>query len=896
MFDLHFKARQPNPSGLTRRAQRSAIAALLVTACGPVAALAQTTSPSPDFPNPTDTTESQQRLTKAPELLEFVKAVPADGAPEVTERSAVMLEISVLEDGTVRDIKVLSSVHPELDRAAVEAVRQFVFAPAEVNGEPAAVRIRYEYVYEPEPLEEASSRQETAPASEGDAERAPQQVEDEPTGRIEGRLLEHGSRQPLVGATVEIPALGAKALTDAEGRFAFDGVPVGDIEVVVTDASHTSIVDVEQVRPDTITEVTYYAEQAGDGGDDLVATAHKIEKQVAVRKLSQHEIETIPGTNGDALKAVQNLPGVARTTGDQIILRGGGKSRVLVNGHPIPTAFHFGGLRSTVGNGMLGSLEVTPGNYDAQYGGANGGIVDIQTRRPSSDALHGYAQVDLFDGGAFLEGPLGKHGTFALGGRRSWIDIVLASALDDESVSFPGAPRYCDYQGTYDWKKGDHRLRLNAFGSADSMVMLFEEPDANDPAMRGDLGYSSKWVTGQVLWDYRPNDKTQYASSVSYLREKVGVSLGQDIDLDYTDHLVTLRSEARHELAHWATARIGLDATATRTKYYVASPRPPQEGEPATRLAGREILRTEGEATLLSPAAYAAMDLQVGSVLLIPALRVDHFENTEANEQTTLVQPRIDLRWAVTNTTVAKAGVGLYSEPVGLEYSNEVFGTPGVAPERSTHYSAGLEQQLAERTSIDVVGFYKDLYQQISLTEDPAINYDNSGRGRVFGAEFLLRHDSSRFHGWAAYTLSRSERKMGSDRAYRLSEFDQTHNLTIVGQYQLATNWELGARFRYVTGSPTTPVVDSTFDSDADAYSPVYGRINSTRLDDFHQLDVRVDKHWVFKAWKLSAYLDVQNAYNHQNTEGIAYNYDYSKSKPVTGLPFVPSFGLRGEF
>lgn len=127
----------------------------------------------------------------------------------------------------------------------------------------------------------------------------------------------------------------------------------------------------------------------------------------------------------------------------------------------------------------------------------------------------------------------------------------------------------------------------------------------------------------------------------------------------------------------------------------------------------------------------------------------------------------------------------------------------------------------------------------------------------------------------------RSERKDGGSAEYRLFDADQTHNLTAVGHYRLTPTWELGARFRYVTGSPTTEIVDATYDSDTDVYVPTYGEYNASRLRPFHQLDVRVDKHFVFDSWRLTAYLDVQNAYKAANAEGVSYNYDYSESRPA---------------
>jgi hypothetical protein len=64
----------------------------------------------------------------------------------------------------------------------------------------------------------------------------------------------------------------------------------------------------------------------------------------------------------------------------------------------------------------------------------------------------------------------------------------------------------------------------------------------------------------------------------------------------------------------------------------------------------------------------------------------------------------------------------------------------------------------------------------------------------------------------------------------------------------------------------------------------------------FHQLDLRVDKTWKYPGWQLSTYLDLQNAYNQGNVEGVSYNYNYTQQTRATGLPFLPSLGLRADF
>lgn len=54
----------------------------------------------------------------------------------------VILSFTVDEEGYVHDIDIMQSVHPLLDSAAVEAVRDTRFAPGEHNGEAVSVRMR----------------------------------------------------------------------------------------------------------------------------------------------------------------------------------------------------------------------------------------------------------------------------------------------------------------------------------------------------------------------------------------------------------------------------------------------------------------------------------------------------------------------------------------------------------------------------------------------------------------------------------------------------------------------------------------------------------------------------------------------------------------------------------
>jgi len=108
--------------------------------------------------------------------------------------------------------------------------------------------------------------------------------------------------------------------------------------------------------------------------------------------------------------------------------------------------------------------------------------------------------------------------------------------------------------------------------------------------------------------------------------------------------------------------------------------------------------------------------------------------------------------------------------------------------------------------------------------------------------------------------------------------------------------WELGARFRLASGRPDTPVFGGRFDSDGGFYDQIFGEQRSVSRPLFHQLDLRLEKTWFFKLWRLAVYLDVQNVYNRRNAEFINYSYDFGQTQFIPSLPIIPSLGVRLEW
>ena len=82
----------------------------------------------------------------------------------------------------------------------------------------------------------------------------------------------------------------------------------------------------------------------------------------------------------------------------------------------------------------------------------------------------------------------------------------------------------------------------------------------------------------------------------------------------------------------------------------------------------------------------------------------------------------------------------------------------------------------------------------------------------------------------------------------------------------------------------------------ADRYIPSFGKTNGARLDLNHQLDLRAERTWTFKAWALTAFVDVANLYRNARVVQYNYNREFTEREATTEFVPVPSLGARGVF
>ncbi len=853
-------------------------------------------------PDPNATPSSPDDLVP-PSLIEYVEATYPEEARKKGVQAQVLAQISVDETGVVTGVAVVESAGKSFDDAAKEAMYQFLFTPATKGGEPVPSKVLYRYTFFLTP------------------EAVPPDEVTEPLPAVLKGVVRDMDGQPVPGSVVLLVAAdgsaqensaGLRAVADDSGAFAFDSLPAGAWQLDIVAPGYQPLSSQEILEEGELREVLLRLDEETSDYETVVR-ARKPPREVTRREITRREITRIPGTGGDALRSVQNLPGMSRAPAfsGQLLVRGSAPedSKYFFDQMPIPMLYHFGGLTSVINSDLLDRIDFYPGNYSVRYGGATGGIVDVYPRAPATDRFHGYVDADLWDASVLVETPIGDKWSIAVSARRSYIDAILNAVMPEEGgFQFTVAPRYWDYQLVADYHP-HHRdnLRLFVFGSDDKAIFLFGNQVVGNPTFTGGITFHTLFHQAQLRWEHRFNRHLTNEANIGFGYQESDSAVGDLFRFDTWGVPVFVRDEFEWTAARQFILRIGVDTQMYGSKWNIVSATAlPTEGQPMDPIvAGGEPFTSDGSGWFMWPALYAEGEvIPLPDLRIIPGLRLAWFDQIHRFG----FDPRLVVRWKLLRHTTAKAGVGLFHQAPNTAVSDPEFGNPDLKLTKAVHYSAGLEHEISPVIDIGMEGFYKQIFDLVVPGEsgDSQIlgggalqgpRYTNEGKGTVYGFELLLRHrPTDRFFGWVSYTFMQSTRIDRAGEPRRPFDFDQTHILTVVANLVLGRGWEAGVRFRLVTGNPDTPVTGAVFDADSDSYWPVYGPVNSDRLPAFHQLDVRVDKIWTFKHLQYSVYVDVQNVYNHKNVEGYDYAYDYSDKVYFYGLPILPSVGMKLEY
>ncbi|HVZ87414.1 MAG TPA: TonB-dependent receptor [Polyangia bacterium] len=635
--------------------------------------------------------------------------------------------------------------------------------------------------------------------------------------------------------------------------------------------------------------------------------------------LGSDEAARLPGTGDDPSVAAQDLPGVARpapgATG--LVLWGAApdESRVFFDDIQIPALYHFGGFRSTVGSDLVGRIGVVPGAYGAEYGRALGGLVRVDPLALPTRGTHLALDVSFLDASASMKTSFAKHVRVAAAARASLLDETYGRFVPASATALFPIPDYADAQAIAELDVAPGSvLRATFLFSTDHVRRDLGQPVLGLPDRTQDQR-ARWWRAGLVYSEHGAGDNASASFFVggdtTALTDSFGPAPSSE---DSKAFEIGWRARYRTRPLPSFGLAMGLDGliTSSNLRRVGSLTVPPREGDLTVfgQPPGDDVNADAWTAAVGDVGAYVTGSFTSGRWIVAPGLRGDAFPTDGSRSLppvggTPLVgyahmswalDPRLAVTCEVSPTLSVTAAGGLYHHPADPADLSAVFGSPSLGPERSAQAALSVRKAVGEFADLDATAFYRHLddLSVRSPLDTPALAQVlvPEGHGRAYGATLLARRQlANGTLGWLAYTVSRSQRWTDGGPP-RLFDFDQTHVLTAIASHQRG-RWIFGARARYATGMPRTPVAGSFLDIRDGVYQPILGPQNSTRLPAFFQLDARIDRVLLVGRVTARAYLDLQNVTDHRNPEEIVYSRDYTSSGYLTGPPLLVLIGLR---
>jgi hypothetical protein len=559
----------------------------------------------------------------------------------------------------------------------------------------------------------------------------------------------------------------------------------------------------------------------------------------------------------------------------------------FLDGMRVPQLFHLVFTDGVVHPRILERLDFYPGTYDATFGRTASGVADAATRPGRSDApFHAELELKLYDVSALLETRIPGGITVLAAGRYGYPGPLLNAVQPGIDLS------YWDYQLRVDWRG----LTLEALGSYDDLSIKLGSGNING-------SFLVEFHRLQLREQYHKGRLELEAGLVGGI-DRMAIFSGQGVQ----KLSLTARLGARIRL-WWLTLSAGADAELSR---FTAENFTTDQ----TRAAPDALGDLAGDRDGVVGGAYAqatlALDKLFGKPFSITGgVRADVYH---AGNVTLLgVDPRVLFSFKPLPQLEIFGGFGQYSQspsfPVPLPGIDTFALELGL--QRSIQGSVGVRFKLPWELSVSATGYYGRFYnindvvldfEAATCTTPPPESLKGIDAfttrqmdGAGYGLELLVRRQSGRVTGWLSYTLSRAERVYSCGLAP--ADFDQTHTFNGVVQVRLPWRLLLGIHLNVATGRPYTLLTPDL------ATNSVGGARNNARMPTYVQLDLRIDREWIYKRWALALFLELLNITYSESIYGVTYPKDpilmitrYDQPQFEGFRWILPSIGLRARF
>ncbi len=730
------------------------------------------------------------------------------------------------------------------------------------------------------------------------------------TGTIRGSVRDKNTQEVLPGATVQVEGISIGTTTDLEGNFRLEKIPVGSYNITVNFLGYkpqtkfnilVTTGNVNFLSFELEEETASLSEVEIKESREFSPAVGDIVTPLSVQALTTEEIRTNPGGNFDISRVVQVLPGVAGTTGtggfrNDIIIRGGAPNENVyyLDGIEIPVINHFSTQGSAGGPvGMLNvsfieDVKLSSSAFDARFDNALASVFQFK-QREGNDKLQGNIRLSSTELATTFEGPAGKKTTWLASARRSYLQLLFA-ALD-----LPIRPNYWDFQYKIT-HKFNSKTTLTALGVGAIDEFSFGIPRKATPESE----FILRSLPSINQWNYTTGLSLKQLIGRGYInialsRNVFSNSLDRFQDREIGNEAKRLLRSRSEEIENKLRIDVNQFSAGWKISYGIVTQYVEYRNDFFSRL--RNEIR-DSLNNIIQPKIDLNFNTNIGFIRyggfaqisrtffdklgLSFGIRTDmnNFMTKGQNPLETL-SPRLAISYSLTPKFNLNASVGRYFKiPIytvlGYKNNSGEFVNKNTRYIQSTHYVAGVEYLPKKELRITLEGYIKD-YQNYPVSIRDGISLANqggefgaigneavvsNGKGRVYGFELYAQQKLTRkTFGVFSYTFVISEFS-GRDGRFIASAWDNRHLISALYGRKLGKGWELGIKYRFAGGSPYTP-----FDlAESQRNYPSLGngvldfsRLNSVRLRNFNQLDLRIDKKWNFNRWTLDLFLDIQN-------------------------------------
>ncbi len=736
----------------------------------------------------------------------------------------------------------------------------------------------------------------------------------------------------LPGVLVVAQGTQASATTDNTGYFILKGLPAGQITLIATLPGFAKKEVPVFIQSGQSSKVEIVLEL--ENREYSVVVEQDIPKlmnasdMIGVVSVVPSQIASLPSLGEkDIFRSLQLMPGVSASMESSagLYVRGGtpDQNLVLFDGFTVYKVDHFFGIFSAFNANAVDNITILKGGFDSKYGSRISSVVDLIGKSGDKKAIKYGGGFSLLSVNGYVDGPLGKKGTFMIAARRSY-PSPLSSRIRDNytTTSGPGGrgPSQISSEPTSSFYDVNARATYAASSKDNLTLSLYFGTDnfdnsrkldlpsfgANqDRALSGEIVDLSHWGNGGASFNWKRNWSDSFTSNLtlaishyfknanrySNISSKNNTS-GASRAFDNT----TYENNRVNDQTVWLTnswvlgqhnfVEFGAEAVRNQVKYdYIFNAD-----------LGKEIR----EGTSVQEAFYLQDRYQPFSKLEItPGIRAARFGRTKEF----YLEPRLGAIYHASNKLRIKAAGGTYHQFISdVVRENPFTGDQDVwtladnatiPVSRANHYIGGASYE-NNQFLFDVEGYRKNLDGLVEFAslrrgefrppdpggEPPSIDFNSlyyQGSGKAQGVEFLAQKKFGDNTGWVTYTLGQVLYNFPkySETSY-LASHDSTHEFKLVDSYRWKA-FTFSGNWVFATGKPITIPTgyeEDTLPNGRTITRPVYGAKNGARLPDYHRLDLSAT--WDFyrgEANKAKMGVSIFNVYNHANVWRREYNY-----------------------